>query len=287
MRDRLREYDVDRWASDFISELKEIKEIQVKDGFRKMDDKVIKDFMVDYSRSRKKLIMLDYDGTLSKFRKLPGEAVPDEDLMEDLYSLIEMDGNEVIIVSGRDRGTLNEWFGHLPINIVAEHGVWIREKGDQWRMMEQLEGSWKEMIRPVLDSYVIKTPGSFIEEKSYSLAWHYRRSDQNQANAQISEMKETLHNMISNLDVGILNGNKVIEIKNININKGRAIRRWLDSSEWDFMMAIGDDWTDEDMFSELPEKGYSIRVGYRSSKARYNLKNVDEARELIHKMASK
>ncbi len=240
----------------------------------------------DYDSAEKRLLMLDYDGTLTKFRKLPGEAVPDKELILDLTSLTNRKGTELIIVSGRDRDTLNEWFGGMDINIVAEHGVWIRPKGGDWMMMEQLEDSWKEKIRPVLESYVIKTPGAFVEEKGYSLAWHYRRADQNQAQAQISEMKETIHNMISNLNVGILNGNKVIEIKNMGINKGKAIKKWLDAGKWDFMMAIGDDWTDEDMFGELPKSGYSIKVGYKASKARFNIKNVEEARELISKLAT-
>jgi trehalose 6-phosphate synthase/phosphatase len=283
MRDRLNKYDVDRWASDFISELGDVKDMQVKSGFRKMDDEAQGILMNDYLESQRRLIMLDYDGTLTKFKKLPGEAVPDDELISDL-EMIGKD-NELIIVSGRDKKTLNEWFGDLDINIVAEHGVWIRERGGNWEIIEQLEDTWKEMIRPVLESYVIKTPGSFIEEKGFSLAWHYRRADQQQAQAQISEMKETLHNMISNLNVGILNGNKVIEIKNMGINKGRAARRWLDRDNWNFIMAIGDDWTDEDMFEELPENGYSIRVGYKASKARFNMKNVDEVRGLISKLA--
>ena len=102
--------------------------------------------------------------------------------------------------------------------------------------------------------------------------------------AQISEMKETLHNMTSNLNVGLLNGNKVIEIKNIGINKGRAVRRWLEDGNWDFLMAIGDDWTDEDMFETLPEDGYSIRVGYVDSRAKYNVKSVDEVRGILKKI---
>jgi trehalose 6-phosphate synthase/phosphatase len=285
MRDRIRKYDVDRWASDFISELEKVKDIQVKKSFRKMDGHVIDKMIKAFESAGKRLLMLDYDGTLTGFRKLPGEAVPDEELLSCLNKLINKKDTEVIIVSGRDKKTLNEWFGKMDLNIVAEHGVWIRPKGEDWSMIEHLEKSWKEKIRPVLESYVIKTPGAFIEEKGYSLAWHYRRADQHHAQAQISEMKETLHNMISNLNVGILNGNKVIEIKNIGINKGRAIKNWLDRGEWDFLMAVGDDWTDEDMFEEMPKSGYSIRVGYRTSKARFNVKNVEEVRAILIKIA--
>jgi trehalose 6-phosphate synthase/phosphatase len=230
--------------------------------------------------------MLDYDGTLTPFKSLPEEANPDEILTDFLNRLTGDDQNELIIVSGRDHETLGKWFGDINVNIVAEHGVWIREKGGEWDMIEPLEDSWKENIRPVLESYVIKTPGTFIEEKGYSLAWHYRRADQAQALAQISEMKETLHNMTSNLNVGILNGNKVIEIKNIGVNKGRGVKNWLDRRSWDFVMAMGDDWTDEDMFNVLGDDDYSIRIGYGRTKAHFNLKNVEEARRLIQDLVN-
>ncbi|MCK5774127.1 MAG: bifunctional alpha,alpha-trehalose-phosphate synthase (UDP-forming)/trehalose-phosphatase [Thermoplasmata archaeon] len=285
MRERIRKYDVDRWASDFVSELKRIKEIQTVKGFSKMDQTVTKSLLKDYRSGNCRLILLDYDGTLIKFSGTPDEAVPDPDLLSILQTLIEREGNELVIVSGRDKDTLERWFGDMDLNIIAEHGVWTKLGKGPWSMIEQLEDSWKDKIRPVLESFVIKTPGAFVEEKGHSLAWHYRKADQNQAQAQISEMKETLHNMISNLNVGILNGNKVIEIKNIGVNKGRAVKKWTEGRDWDFILAVGDDWTDEDMFEVLPEKGYSIRVGYTDSKARFNLRNVDEVRDLIQKIA--
>ncbi|MGA1822344.1 MAG: bifunctional alpha,alpha-trehalose-phosphate synthase (UDP-forming)/trehalose-phosphatase [Thermoplasmatota archaeon] len=284
MRERIRKYNVDKWASDFVTELEAFKKVQNVGKSKRMDRSLKRRMIDDYTRSGRRLIMLDYDGTLTPFKSLPEEAVPDEKLRDTLRRLTDDDRNDVIIVSGRDHETLENWFGGLDVNIVAEHGVWIRERKGDWKMIEPLEDSWKENIRPVLESYVIKTPGTFIEEKGYSLAWHYRRADQAQALAQISEMKETLHNMTSNLNVGILNGNKVIEIKNIGVNKGRGVKNWLDCQSWDFILAMGDDWTDEDMFSALDGKGYSIRIGYGRTRAKYNLKNVNEARELIREL---
>jgi len=286
MRDRIRKYDVDRWAKEFFTDLQKVKEIQVNRGPRRLDKDATDRMLGEFATAEKGLLMLDYDGTLTDFKGTPGEALPDEDLKSDLSSLINMDGIEVVIVSGREKKTLNDWFGKMDVGIIAEHGVWLKPRGRRWRMIEELDGSWKEKIRPVLESYVIKTPGAFVEEKGYSLAWHYRKADQNQAHAQISEMKETLYNMISNLNVGLLDGNRVIEVKNMGVNKGRAVKRWMDRRRWDFILAVGDDWTDEDMFAELPDDGYSIRVGYRDSGARYSLRNVEEVRGLIKRMAN-
>ena len=61
-------------------------------------------------------------------------------------------GNEVVIVSGRPRRDLEEWFGQLPVALVAEHGVWLRPKGGEWRMLKAITTEWKERVRPILQA---------------------------------------------------------------------------------------------------------------------------------------
>ncbi|MFW3145293.1 MAG: bifunctional alpha,alpha-trehalose-phosphate synthase (UDP-forming)/trehalose-phosphatase [Thermoplasmatota archaeon] len=281
MRERIREYDVDRWAGDFINDLSEVRKLHNKRGAKRFDQAIRKRLRSNYGSASRRLILLDYDGTLKEFQSTPEEAKPDDVILKVLDQLSRAVGNELVIVSGRDRETLEDWFGELDIGIVGEHGVWIRPRGENWRMIEAMDDKWKETIRPVLRSYVVKTPRTFIEEKSFSLAWHYRMADQNQAMAQLSEMKETLHNMTSNLNVGVLDGNKVIEVKNTGINKGRGVKVWLARDEWDFILAIGDDWTDEDMFEAVGDNGCTIRVGFSNSLAKYHIKSVGEVRRVL------
>ncbi|MGA1873948.1 MAG: bifunctional alpha,alpha-trehalose-phosphate synthase (UDP-forming)/trehalose-phosphatase, partial [Thermoplasmatota archaeon] len=184
MRNRIRDYNVERWAGDFISDLEKVKEVQARKGYSKMDTKVQGNFLEEYSKASSRLLLLDYDGTLTKFKGSPEDAVPDEEIRSLLDKLASRKGNELVIVSGRDRDTLERWFGDLDINLIAEHGVWIRRKGSRWKLIEDMEDAWKDKIRPVLRSYVIKTPGALIEEKSHSLAWHYRKADHAQAHAE-------------------------------------------------------------------------------------------------------
>jgi trehalose 6-phosphate synthase/phosphatase len=286
MRERIRNYDVNRWARDFMQGLEEASEIRKSSLAKSLRGSAKRALLSEYVRSSRRLILLDYDGTLKSFVRKPDEARPDKEVLSILEKLSKSDGTEVVIVSGRDSETLDRWFGELDIGLVAEHGVWTKRSGGQWRMVEHMENDWKDLIRPVLQSYVIKTPGTLIEEKGYSLAWHYRNADPNQAKAQLSEMKETLHNLTSNLNVGILDGNKVIEIKNRGINKGRAVERWLEERR-DFILAIGDDWTDEDMFETIGDKGFTVRVGFTNSSARYHLKNVNSVRRILIDMIRK
>ncbi len=187
----------------------------------------------------------------------------------------------MIIISGRDKDTLEEWFGELAIGMIAEHGIWIKENGPKWSETERLRDDWKQEVRPILERYVDRTPGSFIEEKGFSLVWHYRRSDVALGSVRATELKNNLFGFTANLGLDLLEGNKVLEIKNSGINKGRAASRWISKSKWDFILAAGDDWTDEDLFTALPDSAYSIKVGHGRSEARFHVDSLQDIRKLL------
>ena len=167
--------------------------------------------------------------------------------------------------------------------MIVEHGVWISEQGEEFRMLENVKKDWMEKIYPVLESFVDRTPGSFIEEKNYSLAWHYRNTDPDFGVNRATELNTVLTSLIGNDDISVLNGNKVMEIKSSNVNKGRAAMRVLAQKDYDFIFAIGDDWTDEFMFQELPEEAVTIKVGMQNTQAKYYIESVSLVRNLLKK----
>ena len=282
MKQRIRRYDIVAWTEDFMNRLSHTKNVQSEIGSRRLTPVTKNRLGKIYCKSKKRLIFLDYDGTLVPFVKRPELAVPDRDIRSLLARLSSDSGNEVMIVSGRDRDTLIRWFGDLNVGLSAEHGVWIRNRGKEWDMLEKIQDTWKKDIRPIVEKFVDRTPGSFIEEKSFSLAWHYRKVDPGLGPLRANEMKDTLHGMTTNLNLVILEGNNVIEIKNGGINKGRAATYWTTAHASDFILAIGDDWTDEDLFEALPDSAYTIKVGLGITKARYYLTSHHEVRELLH-----
>src|SRR5690606_1678317 len=103
---------------------------------------------------------LDYDGTLTPYHSNPEKALPDSELYEILNELIA-NNVEIVIISGRDRFFLEKHFGHLPISLVAEHGVWTRKKKSGWKISQNLDKSWMESIRPIIENFVDRTPGAF------------------------------------------------------------------------------------------------------------------------------
>ena len=169
--------------------------------------------------------------------------------------------------------------------MVAEHGGWIRHQERKWRSAVSFEMNWKQSIRPILELHTDRTPGSTVEEKDFSLVWHYRRADPELAYVRGQELRAALVNLTENLAVGVFEGNKILEVKSQGVNKGRTAEQWIESErDWDFILAVGDDYTDEEMFGVLPDKAYSIKVGFAASKARFNVDSIKDIRMLLKRL---
>ncbi|MFX0132445.1 MAG: bifunctional alpha,alpha-trehalose-phosphate synthase (UDP-forming)/trehalose-phosphatase [Candidatus Hodarchaeota archaeon] len=284
MQKRIKNYDVTRWAEDFIENLIQTNYISQDKALKIFTSQGKKNLIKNYKKSKKRLIILDYDGTLIKFFKKPKHAEPNDEILFILKKIASDRRNKIILISGRDKNTIDEWFNELNIDLIAEHGLWTKKKEKEWEMFESLRNDWKDTIRPILEKYIYRTPGSFIEEKEYSLAWHYRKTETELGDIRSRELINILENHCYNMDLNVLDGNKVVEIKNSQINKGRAISQILTKKKWDFILIMGDDTTDEDMFEIAPENAYSIRVGLERTSAKYNLFSVKESRNLIREI---
>ncbi|MEP7169905.1 MAG: trehalose-phosphatase, partial [Bacteroidota bacterium] len=246
--------------------------------------KIIKEFTQAHSR----LLFLDYDGTLVVHHEDPETTKPGEKILKVLKKIIAVKNTRVVIISGRNRQALNKWFGHLPIDLAAEHGLYIKEKNKTWRLLKPIRKNWKKKIVPILHKYEEKLPGSFTEEKEYSVAFHYRKCEPAIAERRIQELIHHLENFISNMDVHILKGKYVIEIRNAGIDKGVAALHWLEKfkKKPDFILSVGDDLTDEDLFRVMPPGAHSIKVGVAPSYAKFNLQNLDEVFNLLSEFSN-
>jgi len=238
-----------------------------------------------YVRAGRRALLLDYDGTLVPFAENPKMARPDHELIELMATLGEDPANDVVIISGRSRSDLENWFGNLPVALVAEHGVWLRRKNGQWRMLTAVTTEWKDAVRPIFQIYVDRLPGALLEEKEYSLAWHYRRADPDQAAQRANELLDDLSSYTRNIDVQVFVGRKVIEIRNSGVTKGAAALNWMGTNPPEFILGIGDDSTDEDLFRGLPAEAYSVRVGFSNTAAKYYLSSPVLVRRLLRELA--
>jgi len=286
MRERLQAYDARRWADHFLSTLGKVKAAQGQLATRQLNDRLEAEIAESYGAAAHPLVFLDYDGTLVPFASQPHLAAPDEEILRLLAGLVEGARERVFIVSGRDRATLDEWFGSAGVSVIAEHGAWIRRRGDDWRLLKPLARHWKERIAPILKTYVTQVAGSLVEEKEFSLAWHYRRCDPDLGAQRAKELIDELTHYTANLDVQVLEGKKVVEVRNSGVNKGAAAALVALETPADFILAIGDDQTDEDLFRALPSDAVSIRVGAPFSHARYRLNDHGDVRRLIRRLSA-
>jgi trehalose 6-phosphate synthase/phosphatase len=285
MQELVRRYTVFSWTKLFMNQLIYTKMKQQTLAPEMLTPPVANQLVQEFKQTEgQRLLLLDYDGTLMPFFANPQQARPDQELRQLLRALTELPRTQVVIISGRDRNTLQEWLGHLPLGFVAEHGVWLRDAEGDWELLQPLRNDWMRELRPVLELYVARTAGSFVEEKDYSLVWHYRRADADLGEVRARELLSHLAFMTANTDLQVMEGHKVLEIKNAGINKGAGASRWLARTEPSFVLALGDDRTDEDIFRALPPEAYTVRVGLARSLARYNLATVPEVRRLLRQL---
>jgi trehalose 6-phosphate synthase/phosphatase len=281
MQERLRRYDVIRWAAEFVEQLVAMDEVQQRYKAKALSPATKRRIAERFVGAPRRIILLDYDGTLVSFARRPSLAAPPSHVIHLLRALASQPQTTVVLISGRDRGSLSAWFGDLPLNLVAEHGAWLREQGGEWDLLQQHTVDWKPSLLPILQQYADRLPGAFVEEKEHSLVWHYRGADPEQARPLAAELADHLTHFTANINIQVLQGSKVVEVRNAGVNKGNAALRWLSAREYDFIMAIGDDWTDEDLFAALPESALTVRVGPANTRAQFNVAGPAEALELL------
>ena len=260
---------VNKWATDFVGEWKETIMRNRLLQSKTLERQSIAKLAEQYRNADHRLLALDYDGTLVPFCNKPENAVPSDEVISIIRQLTLDPRNKVLINSGRDRPFLEKWFGDLDVCIAAEHGASLKEDG-KW-MERIVSRQWSQRLMAILRKFEQKTPGSRLEIKKTALAWHYRESDAWLGAFRAQQLARTLLDECTKEGLQMIQGNKVIEIKSAEYNKGTIISYFLAQRPYSFVMAIGDDATDEDMFQALPEHGISIKVGGPSPSARYQL----------------
>jgi len=287
MQRRLRRYDVVRWAQDFLQSLSKVSDPDSSVPAIRVTPEISQDFAQRFARAQKRLLFLDYDGTLVGFHADPNAVSPSERVLDALKKLAAYPNTEVVVVSGRQHDILDKWLGECGISVVAEHGAVIRRTGAEWHENLPPQTRWKEELRPILERYVDRLPGSFVEEKQYCLVWHYRNSDPELGPMRAQELIDSLMAFTSNqASVQVLPGNKIVELRDPKHNKGVVAAQIATEAAADFIFAIGDDVTDEDMFRSLPSGSITVKVGRLPTAADYRISSPDDVLTLLERLAA-
>lgn len=280
MQKRLSRYTVDYWAKDFMKALQSKNEIKEEIQIPKIHNGTQQKLVQAFAKAKNKMIFLDYDGTLVAFNEKPDLAIPDAKLLSIIDRLCKLPNTDVAIVSGRDQAFLDKWFAKLPITLVAEHGHYIKRKGAEWNGSVTGKKEWMADVLPIFEKFTDRTPGTFIEEKHNSLVWHYRKTDPELAPGRVVEIKTVLSSLISD-EVTILDMDKALEVVDRQVNKGSAVFEIKNQGDYDFILCIGDDVTDENMFVSLPDHAYTVKVGRKPTAAKYYIESVAQVKALL------
>jgi trehalose 6-phosphate synthase/phosphatase len=284
MRDRVSESNVHTWVKSYFEELADIKQRQRELGIRLIDKRIASEIKHAFQRATRRLLFLDYDGTLVPIEAVPEQAAPKGALLSLLDELSGMPSTEVVIISGRNYLTLEKWLGHLSIHLVAEHGAAFRLKGASWQHFTDIDPSWKSIIQSTFEHYASRSPGAFVEMKDYTIAWHYRGVDPALGFVRSRELLDNLYHLIRNTHLNVLDGHKVIEVRAAGIDKGIATGKLMEMFPSDFIFAMGDDKTDEDIFRIIRGNGATVKVGSELTHAQFNVASQAEAFELLHNL---
>ncbi len=282
MRKRLSRYTVQRWADDFMSALNTEPQNMDNNPILRIDLSVSNEILKAYKTAKNRLLLLDYDGTLVEFNEKPNLAIPSPQLLKTIEKLIHQPNTDVVIISGRDQLFLDKWFGKMKLTLVAEHGYFI--KNEKWTEKLNNNKEWIQNLLPIFNSFTDRTPGTFVEEKQNSLVWHYRKTDPELANNRAVELKTVIKSLAPE-SISLMDMDKAIEITNSQFNKGTAVSDIISKKNYDFTLCIGDDVTDENMFINLNEEAYTLKVGKKTTAAKYYIKNPAEVKKLLKLLA--
>lgn len=282
MQRQLEDSDVHVWANKFTKALKQ--DIRLQPSTTLLPANKFAEVLKPFKTARHPLILLDYDGVLEPFHHNPKNAEPPTNLKKLLVDLSEH--AHVVIISGRSKAELQEWFGELSLSLVAEHGAFSRKNGNKsWRSHYKANRpEWREEVATLLARYAAKTPGAMVETKEASLVWHYRNAQPYASQKYLVVLRKLLKPIAIRYGLDVAMGNKILEVRPASINKGAAALSWIKPNT-DFLLAVGDDYTDEFMFSMLPPSALTIKVGSGRTVARYRMKDVETVLSLLKKLS--
>lgn len=289
MYERVSMNNVHYWANSFLEDLiKEEGSHRSTSPTVALNRDIENSLIEDYRKQKNRVLLLDYDGTLAEIQTLPMKAAPTEELRKLLTSLAQNPSNQVGIVTGRKRNEIENWLGDLPVMISAEHGLWLKEvNSSQWERMasDDPNSPWYKSVEAIFEEFTLRTPGSFVERKDASIAWHYRLSDPTFGGWQAHELAMHLNDILANEPLEVLSGKAVVEVRLQGIHKGTVVNYLHNEGvQMDFLLAAGDDTTDEQLFEAAGEHAWSIKIGAGSTRARYRLKSVPAMRNLLKRL---
>jgi trehalose 6-phosphate synthase/phosphatase len=283
MQEVIKKYDIFHWVSDVLEELPGV--FSDKDQSNTFNAAITSEISNAFFSANKRIFFLDYDGTLSNIHENPENAMIEPNLLASIRVLASYTDTKVIIVSGRRAGFIEESFREVSIDYAAEYGSVLRKSNNKI-VSHEITDTWKPTARTILEKIMPATGETVIEEKDFSMVIHFKRNSLKKFDVYLSSLLKEFKDISTLYFLEIVQAKTSFEIKPVSINKGKALGNWLYDQSYDFIFAAGDDESDEEMFKMLPSYAYSVRIGDKSSHAKYISEKNAVIIDMLKKIAS-
>ena len=213
----------------------------------------------------------DLDGTLASLQPEPGLVSVPESVRDNLHLLHRMSSGAVAIISGRPLAQIDALLAPLSLPAAGIHGAERRET-DGRLTRTSVDDSVLTAIGQALREGILSLPGVVLEKKRVAFALHYRRAPRHRE--AVKALAQKVVELFPALE--IQSGKCVIELKPENVDKGIAIKKFMESSPFAGRIPVflGDDLTDEQGFILVNQlQGVSVKIGEGPTQAHYRLPN--------------
>lgn len=239
--------------------------------------------------SHQTFLFLDFDGTLIPFEKRPHDVFCPSDVTTTLTSLIHHPKFTIFIVTGRTLQDIKELLPLEGLSFVTLHGMEIELANGKKFFWNQAKNIYTILrkVKEETEKKVPKESGLYIEDKTFSLAFHYRLLQKEKTQKTLETIQKIWKNIDESDMLQAIHGEKVIELRPRGWDKGKAVGLLLENipSTMDILpIYIGDDTTDEDAFKQLKDTGITVYVQNKSKKstaAQYQVKDPNEVLEFL------
>jgi trehalose-phosphatase len=237
--------------------------------------------------ARRRLLMLDYDGTLAPLRNERLEARPQPRSLELVRRIADSGRTELAIVSGRQLPEVEALLGPLRATFVGEHGWEWRAPGGEW-IRQPLEDAVVQALDEAERIARQAGWGALIERKRSAVVLQTPSLPAPQALEIVERCASAWGGLIADSKLVLDRPRGGLELRASGVNKGTVVR-WLmpHAGPGALGVFVGDDVTDEDAFEAVREWGFGVRVGdpAASSIAQGRLPSSDAVPEFLAEWA--
>lgn len=305
-----------RWALTFLNDLKKaqknpklmqymkhgmgdkMKLVALRKNFSKLD---LESLMITYKRANYRAMFFDNEGTLVENMKSDSRnlltCMPKAKLLDCLSDLAKDPQNVIFIVTGREKRVLESAYNIPHLGLAAEFGAFVRWSHDMdWESRGVFNELWKESAKHIIVSYVTRTEGAYLEEKECSVVFQYKNCDTEYGSWQAKELVSQLDVLLTPYidECEVIEGIGYVEVKPRMVNKGYTVEYLMQQCFeagiiFDFVLVVGDDSSDEEMFKAIKElavtkhssistsaRCFSCTLGRKPTQADYYLNDSAE-----------